>query len=123
MIGRSCCTKYDTEKANNSLVLQVRLDAIGREHGDFSVGGILLASGVLKAHQSNSSWNWGRQDALLITVDREITARCIDILNRAGPDLYQFVRYSVNAYDPTLKRIMPLLNNSVNNSSRTTVRL
>jgi len=76
MVGQSCCTKYDAEKAN-SLVLQVRLDAISREHGNFSVGGILLTFCALKAHQSNSSGNWARQDVLLITVDREITARCI----------------------------------------------
>ena len=35
----------------------------------------------------------------LTTVDREITARCIDILNRADPYFYQFMRYSVNACD------------------------
>lgn len=103
--------KYDAEKAN-SLVLQARLDAISREHGDFYVDGILPAFDALKARRFDSSWNWARQDALLMwydiihgkltTVDREITARCIDILNRADPDLYQFMQYSVNACDPTL---------------------
>ena len=103
--------KYDTEKAN-SLALQARLDAISREHGDFYVDGILPAFDALKARRFDSSWNWARQDALLMwydiihgkltTVDREITARCIDILNRADPDLYQFMQYSVNACDPTL---------------------
>ena len=34
----------------------------------------------------------------LTTIDREITARCIDILNHADPDLYQFMQYSVNAH-------------------------
>ena len=103
--------KYDAEKAN-SLTLQSRLDAIGREHGDFYVDGILPAFDALKARRFDSSWNWARQDALLMwydiihgkltTVDREITARCIDILNRADPDLYQFMQFSVNACDPTL---------------------
>jgi fatty acid synthase subunit alpha len=103
--------KYDVEKTN-SLALQARLDAIGREHGDFYVDGILPAFDALKARRFDSSWNWARQDALLMwydiidgkltTVDREITARCIDILNRADPDLYQFMQYSVNACDPTL---------------------
>jgi len=103
--------KYDAEKAN-SLALQARLDAISREHGDFYVDGILPAFDALKARRFDSSWNWARQDALLMwydiihgkltTVDREITARCIDILNRADPDLYQFMQYSVNACDPTL---------------------
>jgi len=103
--------KYDEEKAN-SFALQARLDAIGREHGDFYVDGILPSFDALKARRFDSSWNWARQDALLMwydiihgkltTVDREITARCIDILNRADPDLYQFMQYSVNACDPTL---------------------
>ena len=103
--------KYDTEKAN-SFALQARLDAISREHGDFYVDGILPAFDALKARRFDSSWNWARQDSLLMwydiihgkltTVDREITARCIDILNRADPDLYQFMQYSVNACDPTL---------------------
>ena len=102
--------KYDAEQAN-SLALQARLDAISREHGDFYVDGILPAFDALKARRFDSSWNWARQDALLMwydiihgkltTVDREITARCIDILNRADPDLYQFMQYSVNACDPT----------------------
>ena len=39
--------------------------------------------------------------AKLTTVDREITARCIDILKRADLDLYQFMQYGVNACDPT----------------------
>ena len=103
--------KYDAEKTN-SLGLQARLDAISREHGDFYVDGILPAFDPLKARRFDSSWNWARQDALLMwydiihgmltTVDREITARCIDILNRADPDLYQFMQYNVNACDPTL---------------------
>ena len=91
--------KYDAEKAN-SLTLQARLDAIGREHGDFYVDDILPALDALKARRFDS-WNWARQDSLiwydiilgkLTTVDREITARCIDILNRADPDLYQFMQ-------------------------------
>ena len=39
----------------------------------------------------------------LTTVDREITAHSIDILNRANPDLYQFMQFNVNACDPTLE--------------------
>jgi len=35
----------------------------------------------------------------LTTVNREITARCIDVLNCADPDLYQFMQYNVNACD------------------------
>ena len=35
-------------------------------------------------------------------VDREITDRCIDTLNRVDPDLYQFMQYGVNTCDPTI---------------------
>jgi fatty acid synthase subunit alpha len=103
--------KYDAEKTN-SLAVQARLDAISRKHGDSYVDGILPAFDALKARRFDSSWNWARQDALLMwydiihgkltTVDREITALCIDILNRADPDLYQFMQYNVNACNPTL---------------------
>lgn len=103
--------KYDAEKTN-SLALQARLDAISREHGDFYVDGILPAFDPLKARRFDSSWNWARQDALLMwydiihgkltTVDREITARCLDILNRTDSDLYQFMQYNVNACNPVL---------------------
>ena len=88
------------------------MDSISREHGDFYVDGILPVFDALKARRFDPSWNWARQDSLLMwyniihgkltTVDREITARCIDILNCAALDLYQFMQYSVNACDPTL---------------------
>ncbi|OBZ72636.1 Fatty acid synthase subunit alpha [Grifola frondosa] len=84
--------KFDAEKAN-SAVLQSRLDAIAKEHGDSYIDGIQPVFDSLKARHFDSSWNWVRQDALLMfydiifgrltTVDREITARCIAIMNRA----------------------------------------
>ena len=88
--------KYDSEKAN-SAALQAKLDSITKEHGDTYIDGIQPAFDVLKARHFDSSWNWVRQDALLMfydiifgrltTVDREITARCIQIMNRADPEL------------------------------------
>ena len=35
----------------------------------------------------------------LTTVDREITARCIALLNRADPDMLQFMQYNINHCD------------------------
>ena len=32
----------------------------------------------------------------LTTVDREITVRCIALLNRADPDMLQFMQYNIN---------------------------
>jgi 3-oxoacyl-ACP reductase-like protein len=100
---------YDKEKASSSQI-QARLDSIGREHGDTYIEGIQLVFDALKARHFNSSWNWARQDAILMfydilfgrltTVDSEITARCIAIMNRADPDLIKFMEFMVNRCDP-----------------------
>ncbi|KAF8492449.1 hypothetical protein F5888DRAFT_1891852 [Russula emetica] len=77
---------YDREKASSSQI-RARLD----EHGDTNIEGIQPVSDALKARHFDSSWNWVRQDAILMfydilfgrltTVSREITARCIVIMN------------------------------------------
>ena len=86
----------DLQKAEVA-ALQSQLDAISREHGEAYVQGIQPVFTPLKARHFNSSWNWVRQDALtmwmdilfgrLTTVDRDITARCLVIMNRADPAL------------------------------------
>ena len=101
---------YDKEKAT-SAQLQSRLDAIAREHGDTYVDGIQPAFDPLKARHFDSSWNWVRQDALLMyydiihgrltTLDRELTARCINLLNRADPELLIYMQYHINRCDAT----------------------
>ncbi|KAI0264369.1 fatty acid synthase [Gloeopeniophorella convolvens] len=101
---------HDKEKANSAQI-QARLDSISREHGDTYIDGIQPVFDALKARQFDSSWNWVRQDAILMfydilfgrlkTVDREITARCIAIMNRADPDLIKFMEYMVSHCDPT----------------------
>ncbi|KAI0077780.1 fatty acid synthase [Panus rudis PR-1116 ss-1] len=101
--------KYDTEKARAE-ALQARLDAITREHGDYYLDGVQPRFDPLKARHFDSSWNWVRQDALLMwydiifgrltTVDREITARCIAIMNRADPELITYMQYAVDQCDP-----------------------
>lgn len=99
---------YDEEKAN-SLKLQSKLDDIAREHGDTYVQGIMPIFDPLKARHFDSAWNWVRQDALLMfydiifgrltTVDREITARCIAIMNRADPALLAYMQYHIDECD------------------------
>ncbi|KZT01368.1 fatty acid synthase [Laetiporus sulphureus 93-53] len=101
--------KYEAEKTNVA-TLQARLDAITREHGDLYLDGIQPAFDALKARHFDSSWNWVRQDALLMfydiifgrltTVDREITARCIAIMNRADPELVTYMQYYIDKCDP-----------------------
>lgn len=101
---------FDKEKAN-SVQLQARLDAIAREHGDAYIDGIQPVFDPLKARHFDSSWNWVRQDALLMyydiihgrltTVDRELTARCIALLNRADPELLTYMQYNIDRCDPS----------------------
>jgi fatty acid synthase subunit alpha len=37
----------------------------------------------------------------LTTVDREITARCISLLNRADPDFLTYMQYNIDQCDPS----------------------
>jgi 3-oxoacyl-ACP reductase-like protein len=100
---------YDKEKAK-SLQIQARLYSIGREHGDTYIEGIQPVFDALRARHFDSSWKRVRQDPILMfydilfgrltTVDREITARCIAIMNRADPDLIKFMEFMVNRCDP-----------------------
>ncbi|KAF8632253.1 hypothetical protein AX15_002000 [Amanita polypyramis BW_CC] len=99
---------YDKEKANANF-LQSRLDSILREHGDAYVDGIQPKFDALKARHFDSSWNWVRQDALVMyydiifgrlkTVDREITARCIALMNRADEHTLRYMQYYIDRCD------------------------
>jgi fatty acid synthase subunit alpha, fungi type len=101
---------YDKEKATVA-ALQAKLDSIAKEHGDTYVDGIQPVFDPLKARHFDSAWNWVRQDALLMfydiifgrltTVDREITARCIAIMNRADPALLEYMQFYIDRCDPT----------------------
>jgi 3-oxoacyl-ACP reductase-like protein len=100
---------YDKERASLAQI-QARPDSIASEHGDTYIDGIQPVFVALKARHFDSSWNWVRQDAILMfydilfgrltTVDREITARCITIMNRADHDLIKFMEFMVNRCDP-----------------------
>jgi fatty acid synthase subunit beta len=101
---------FDKEKAN-SAALQAKLDSIAKEHGDTYVDGIQPIFHPLKARHFDSSWNWARQDALLMyynvifgrlaTVDRYITARAISLLNRADARLLTYMQYNNDHCDKT----------------------
>jgi fatty acid synthase subunit beta len=106
--SRSGDIAFDKEKAN-SAELQTKLDSIAKEHGDTYIEGIQPVFDPLKARRFDSSWNWVRQDALvmyyviifgrLTTVDREITGRCIALLNRADPDILSYMQYNIDQCD------------------------
>jgi len=108
--SRSGDIAFDKEKAN-SVALQTRLDNITKEHGDTYIDGIQPIFEPRKARRFDSSWNWARQDALLMyydvifgrlaTVDRDITARAISILNRADPDFLIYMQYNIDQCDVT----------------------
>jgi fatty acid synthase subunit alpha, fungi type len=108
--SRSGEIAFDKEKAH-SVALQARLDSIAKEHGDTYIDGIQPIFDPLKARRFDSSWNWARQDALLMyydvifgrlaTVDRDITARAISILNRADPDFLVYMQYNIDQCDAT----------------------
>ncbi|EMD40218.1 hypothetical protein CERSUDRAFT_122278 [Gelatoporia subvermispora B] len=101
--------KHDAEKANVA-AFQVKLDAISKEHGDTYVNGIQPVFDVLKARHFDSSWNWVRQDALLMfydiifgrlnTINHDMTARCIAIMNHVDPELVTYMQSYINRCDP-----------------------
>jgi fatty acid synthase subunit alpha len=107
--SRSGEISFDKERAHSE-TLQAKLDGIAREHGDLYIDGIQPVFDPLKARHFDSSWNWVRQDALLMyydiifgrltTVDREITARCIALLNRADAELLTYMQYNIDHCDP-----------------------
>ncbi|KAJ7197322.1 hypothetical protein B0H12DRAFT_1294649 [Mycena haematopus] len=90
--------------------LQTKLDNIAKEHGDVYIEGIQPMFDPLKARHFDSSWNWVRQDALLMyydiifgrltTVDCDITAWCIALMNRADPEVLAYVQFNIDRCDP-----------------------
>ncbi|ODQ67554.1 alpha subunit of fatty acid synthase [Nadsonia fulvescens var. elongata DSM 6958] len=112
--------KVDLRKGDKSVIaqkdaaalLQTELDLWNVEHGEFYAQGIKPMFSSLKARTYDSYWNWARQDSLrmfydiifgrLSNVDREIVARCIQIMNRANPTLIEFMQYHMD-HVPTEK--------------------
>ncbi|KAI7907575.1 fatty acid synthase [Cokeromyces recurvatus] len=101
---REGARKYEEEKVVTKK-LQAELDLWLNEHGDVYAEGIKPLFSPLKARRYDSYWNWARQDALEMwydlifgkssIIDREITAKCLNIMNRAHPKLIEYMRYKV----------------------------
>lgn len=101
---REGAKQYEQEKTQTAK-LQAELDLWLAEHGDIYAEGIKPSFSALKARRYDSYWNWSRQDALemwydiifgkLAIVDREVTAKCLRIMNRAYPQLIDYMRYNV----------------------------
>ncbi|KAI7955320.1 hypothetical protein MJO28_005720 [Puccinia striiformis f. sp. tritici] len=89
--------------------VQDELDSIQKEHGENYLKGIQPVFDPLKARHFDSAWNWVRQTALemffdiiygrLKTVDRDITAKCLVIMNRANPALIDYMQYYLDHTD------------------------
>jgi fatty acid synthase subunit alpha len=56
----------------------------------------------------------------LTTVDHDITARCLALLNRADPEMLQYMEYCINRLDPskgdTYKLVKDLGQQLINNT-------
>ena len=89
--------------------LRAQLDLWNAEHGEFYASGIAPIFSPLKARVYDSSWNWVRQEALMMyydiifgrlsAVDREIMARCIAVMNRSSLSLLEFMQYNIDHCD------------------------
>ncbi len=60
----------------------------------------LQAHGNRQAH-SHANGERARLQVSMTAVDREITARCIALLNRADPGLLTYMQYHINQCDPS----------------------
>ncbi|KAI8872143.1 fatty acid synthase [Ramicandelaber brevisporus] len=102
--------KYEAERVA-SAGLQVELDLWMAEHGEVYANGIKPAFSALKARRFDSYWNWVRQDSLLLyydilfgrlsTVDREVTAQCIHVMNRSTPEFLVYMAHKLGKTDTT----------------------
>ncbi|OMH81189.1 Fatty acid synthase subunit beta, partial [Zancudomyces culisetae] len=89
--------------------LQGNLDLWVEEHGQDYADGIKPQFDILKARKFDSSWNWAKQDALILyyeilfgrlkEVDREITSMCIHLMNRSTPELVAFMEHYIGTLD------------------------
>ncbi|KAJ2598230.1 fatty acid synthase alpha subunit Lsd1 [Coemansia sp. RSA 1721] len=101
---------FEASKVENGM-LQAEVDLWMEEHGEFYANGIKPSFDARKARTFDSYWNWARQDALILyyeilfgrlhEVDREITSRCIRLMNRANPALMRHMAYHIAKTDVT----------------------
>ncbi|KAJ1909509.1 fatty acid synthase alpha subunit Lsd1, partial [Mycoemilia scoparia] len=107
---RSGDRAFEASKTQSDL-LQAELDMWMAEHGEVYANGIKPSFEAQKARHFDSFWNWSRQDALILCyeflfgqtteVDREVTARAIQIINRANPNFLRYMSYNLDNIDVT----------------------
>ncbi len=89
------------ERSNELAALQKDIDLWLAEHGQLYLDGVRPMFTPLKARQYDSYWNWARQDVFLlfhdiihghlVNVNRDVTAKCLHVMNRSFPELVDFM--------------------------------
>lgn len=92
-------------KAGQIVALQQDLDLWLAEHGSVYFEGVKPMFSWIKTRKYDSSWNWARQDVFmlyydiifgrLVNVDRDVTAKCLHVMNRSSQDLVDFMEYHI----------------------------
>ena len=88
-------------KIGEIAVLQKDIDLFLGEHGQIYLEGITPMFSWIKTRKYDSFWNWARQDVFtlyndiifgrLVNVNRDVTAKCLHVMNRSSPDLLKFM--------------------------------
>ena len=102
--GTDLARHLDASKTENKALLS-ELELWIKEHGSDYAAGIKPLFDPLKSRNFNSSWNWAKQDAIELlydildgkveSIDRNVTSRCINLFNRARPDLIDFMKFNL----------------------------
>lgn len=93
------------DKSSQISILQQDLDLWLAELGAPFNDGIKPLFSAQKTRRYDSHWNWARQDVFmlyyellfgrLVNVDRDVTAKCLHVMNRSNRDLLEFMEYHI----------------------------
>lgn len=110
-LNRSNILPNASRYLNHDSIASDEMASIAKEHSVTCVESIQPVFDPVKAHGFNSFWNWVRQDALVTfyeiifgcqtTVNLEITARRLSLLDRTDPELLTRIQYLINQLDPS----------------------
>eukprot|EP01127_Copromyxa_protea_P004216 TRINITY_DN14111_c0_g1_i1.p1 TRINITY_DN14111_c0_g1~~TRINITY_DN14111_c0_g1_i1.p1 ORF type:complete len:3881 (+),score=986.19 TRINITY_DN14111_c0_g1_i1:27-11669(+) len=93
------------DKSNQVIELQKDLDLWLVEHGQVYADGVKPLFSWIKTRKYDSYWNWACQDAFLLyydiifgrlkNVDRNVTTKCLHVMNRSFQHLVDFMEYHI----------------------------
>jgi fatty acid synthase subunit beta len=100
------------DKSQQIALLQQDLDLWLAEFGPTFQDGVRPIFSNIKTRRYDSFWNWARQDVYmlyydilfgrLVNVDRDVTAKCLHVMNRSSQDLVDFMEYHIVVKGPDL---------------------